>query len=276
MSQLNTQIAIRLLSHEDSNRQALKEQAEQLAKALGLVLLRPEDINTQSNHFPFYLEVTDTRLQLRDNTHPKFMPLYVDFLSGKLQHRQRFGGGRGELIAKAIGIKNIKKGEPPLSVLDLTAGLGEDSFILASLGCHVTMVERHPIMACLLRDGLTRLDHPELTLSLISVEASDYLSQLNQTDYPSVIYLDPMFPHRDKSALVKKEMQILQQLVGSDPDANEIFSLALQYAKKRVVVKRPRLAPSLVSHDKPHLKPDLQFVGKSCRFDVYFPIKKSN
>jgi 16S rRNA (guanine1516-N2)-methyltransferase len=276
MTELTSQIAIRILCQETDAEHHINPLANQLAiqlaKKLNLVLLDKQDIDKQHYHFPFYLEVTDSRLQLRDNTHPKFTPLYVDFLSGKLQHRQRFGGGRGELIAKAIGIKSVKKNDPALTVLDLTAGLGEDSFILANLGCYVTMIERHPIVACLLRDGLSRLkinfseQNQKLPfyLELIEAEASLYLSQLETENYPSVIYLDPMFPHRDKSALVKKEMQILQKLVGPDNDADRLLDLALHYAKKRVVVKRPRLAPFLMNKS-----PQLQIIGKSCRFDVY-------
>jgi len=284
MTELTNQIAIRILCQETDAEHHINPLANplanqlaiQLAKKLNLVLLDKQDIDNQHYHFPFYLEVTDSGLQLRDNTHPKFTPLYVDFLSSKLQHRQRFGGGRGELIAKAIGLKNIKNNSP-ITVLDLTAGLGEDSFILANLGCHVTMIERHPIVACLLRDGLSRLkinfseqnQKTPFYLEFIEAQASLYLSQLEKENYPNVIYLDPMFPHRDKSALVKKEMQILQKLVGPDHDADSLLDLALNYAKKRVVVKRPRHAPSLFSTDIENGKPDLQVIGKSCRFDVY-------
>lgn len=198
----------------------------------------------------------------------------VDFLEGKLGYRLRHQESK-PLIAKAIGIKPKSK---PL-VWDMTAGLGQDAFVLAKLGCAVRMHERNPIVHCLLADGLRRAreaaeqSSDELlqslldNLSLIEADSLSELSTLIQEDSrqkPDVIYLDPMFPERKKSAKVKKGMQLFHQLVGRDEDAADAFNLAMQAAKKRVVVKRPKGAEIL--GDK---KPSLQFQGKSLRFDVY-------
>lgn len=190
--------------------------------------------------------------------------VYVDFLEGVLAHRKKFGGGKNQLIARAVGIKSKQK----LSVLDVTAGLGRDAFVLATLGCNVLMCERSPVIYALLKDGLERAEKEvwfqQLNLKLIHADAADYLSTITDENRPDVIYIDPMFPEKNKSALVKKEMRVLREVVGDDVDAEKLLSLALVTAKKRVIVKRARLAPLL--SDK---KPDVVYEGKSSRFDVY-------
>lgn len=98
------------------------------------------------------LVLTAEGLELRKCDEPKLGGIRVDFAGGTMAHRRRFGGGRGEAVAKAAG---IKKSYLP-SVVDATAGLGRDAFVLASLGCHVRMIERHPVVAALLDDGLQR------------------------------------------------------------------------------------------------------------------------
>src|SRR5690606_10328681 len=98
-------------------------------------------------------------------------PIFVDFLKGPLAHRRCYGGGRGQMISRAVGLRN----KPFLTVVDVTAGLGKDAFILATLGCDVVMVERNPIMGALLRDGLTRAQEQawfrELKLRFIEDDA---------------------------------------------------------------------------------------------------------
>ena len=189
----------------------------------------------------------------------------VDFLEGALAHRKKFGGGKNQLIAKAIGIKSKEK---PF-VLDVTAGLGRDAFVLATLGCNVVMCERSPVIHALLEDGLKRAEKEawfqQLHLTLIHADAVNYLAAITDENRPDVIYIDPMFPEKTKTALVKKEMRALRDVVGDDVDSEKLLPLALSVAKKRVVVKRARLAPILT-----HLKPSLVFEGKSSRFDVYF------
>jgi len=236
----------------------LQAQAELLAQRWGLALVSKQDDL-------FQLQLTAQRLELVKLDEPKLGAVFVDFVDGAVAHRRKFGGGRGQLIAKAVGLKS---GANP-SVLDATAGLGRDAFVLASLGCTVTMFERSPVVAALLDDGLSRAyQDPEIgpwlqqRLTLKHNNSIDGLAQL--TNSHDVVYLDPMFPHRKKSAQVKKEMRVFQSLVGSDPDADALLPLALNAATKRVVVKRPSYAGYL--NDK---KPSMQLDSKANRFDVY-------
>lgn len=157
------------------------------------------------------------------------------------------------------------RGKDPITVLDATAGLGRDGFLLASSGATVVSCERHAAIALLLADGHWRAQQ--------SGELDDILARwtLQHTDalrlmadwQPDVIYLDPMFPEREKTALVKKEMRAFRELVGEDQDAQALFEAACQYARKRVVVKRPSTGESLGR------KPSHVLEGKSNRFDVY-------
>lgn len=214
------------------------------------------------------LELSDGHLALKNYSPEEASAIWVDFVSGALAHRRKYGGGRGQAIAKAIG---LKPGITP-NVLDATAGLGRDAFVLATLGCEVTLLERSPVLAAMLSDGLARATQDNevsdiiARMSLIHSGAHDYLRKLSTPI--DVIYLDPMFPHRDKSAKVKKEMSLLQQLLGQDEDADALLPLALEKAAFRVVVKRPARAPFLNQQ-----KPTLSLKGKANRFDIY--VKRS-
>ncbi|WP_344704165.1 class I SAM-dependent methyltransferase [Halomonas cibimaris] len=195
-------------------------------------------------------------------------PLYVDFVGGKAGHRRRFGGGRGQLIAKACG---LAKGVTP-SVVDATAGLGRDAFVLASLGAPVLLIERVPAIVALLADGLERAagdaDTAEIAarMQLAPGDAAAELSALVAAAgfAPEVVHLDPMFPHREKSALVKKEMRLFRRLAGDDADAPRLLEAALDVATHRVVVKRPRKAPAV---EGPRVAHTLE--GKTSRYDIY-------
>jgi 16S rRNA (guanine1516-N2)-methyltransferase len=150
------------------------------------------------------------------------------------------------MIAKAVGIQS---GVRPV-VLDATAGLGRDAFLLAQLGCHVTLIERHPLIGALLADGMgrARLDEevgPIVQRMDLRLGNAIEIIQEWSGEPPQVIYLDPMFPHRDKRALVKKEMRVFRPLVGDDDDAALLLAAALALATHRVVVKRPRKAPNV-------------------------------
>ena len=189
----------------------------------------------------------------------------VDFVEGAVAHRRLFGGGTGQMIAKAVG---VQPGVRP-QVLDATAGLGRDAFVLASLGCNMTLIERQPLIAALLEDGLVRARG---SAEVAAIAAQMRLLQGNAIELlsawadeaPQVIYLDPMFPHRDKSALVKKEMRLFRPLVGDDLDAPALLAAALALASHRVVVKRPRKAPCIDG-----AKPTYVLEGKSSRYDIY-------
>jgi 16S rRNA (guanine1516-N2)-methyltransferase len=238
----------------------MEEAAHQLAAELGLPF-------ASDSGAPYQLQLTPAHLQLVETAEDAPGPVFVDFLSGAVAHRHQFGGGRGQTIAKAVGLKG---GNNP-SVVDATAGLGRDAFVLASLGCQVTMVERSAVVAALLADGLHRaLADAELgswlgqRMGLVQADAVSWMNALEEDDFPDVVYLDPMFPHRQKSALVKKEMRLFQKLLGVDEEAGALLSAALRIAKKRVVVKRPDHAPFLAER-----KPTMQITGKKHRYDVY-------
>ncbi|MFP3353450.1 class I SAM-dependent methyltransferase [Pseudoalteromonas sp. SIMBA_153] len=213
----------------------------------------------------FSLHYDDKGLSLYKTDEPKLGAINVDFVTGAVAHRRKFGGGKGQSIAKAVG---LNKGATPV-VLDATAGLGRDGFVLASLGCKVILHERHPVVAALLYDGLQRAYNDseigpwmQQNMSLIFGSSHTLLAQCDSM--PDVVYLDPMFPHREKSALVKKEMRVFQDLVGGDTDADDLLEFAYPLASKRVVVKRPDYAPFL--NDK---TPSMQIKTKKNRFDVY-------
>jgi 16S rRNA (guanine1516-N2)-methyltransferase len=194
--------------------------------------------------------------------------VYVDFVHGAAGYRRRQNEGLRQPLAKAIGIK----GNDRPSLLDATPGLGRDAFVLACLGCRVTMIERSPIVHALLENGLQRaLRNEEVKsiiaqhLHLIAGDACDTLARCKEEERPDVVYLDPMYPHRTKSALVKKEMRMLRGIVGDDEDAPSLLHLALEHAHKRVAVKRPRLAPPLEAE----ISPSMSIEGKNTRYDVY-------
>lgn len=231
----------------------------EVAQNLSLQLQLP--ITTDVKSHRFILAYTEERLELRV-TNERMQPVYVDFFTKELQQRLQKSTPRTELIARAVGIK----GKYYPNVIDTTAGLGSDAIVLAKLGCTVDMIERSPIIAALLQDGLDRgkQKQPELfeNLNLHCEDSRDFLKRYTA----DVIYLDPMFPTRTKSALVKKEMRIIKEIVGSDEDATELFNLAMKVATKRVVVKRPLHAPTITEN-----KPDITYKAKASRFDVYFP-----
>lgn len=195
-------------------------------------------------------------------------PLRVDFAEGRAAHRRRFGGGRGQLVARACG---LAAGVTP-SVIDATAGLGRDAFVLAGLGARVLLIERVAQIHALLADGLARAARDVETAAIVArmqLVLGDAASELEAlvaaSDVaPQVIHLDPMFPHREKSALVKKEMRLFRELAGDDSDAPRLLEAALDVATHRVVVKRPRKAPPI---EGPH--PHHSIDGKTSRYDLY-------
>jgi len=237
------------------------EAAGQWARRLGLEL-------AEEGAADFALQLGEQGLQLLQLGPDSPGPVRVDFLEGAAAHRRQFGGGSGQMIAKAVG---VQPGVRP-QVLDATAGLGRDAFVLATLGCEMQVIERQPLIAALLEDGLARAARD---LEVAPIVARMQLRQGNAIDLmgawqgeaPQVIYLDPMFPHRDKSALVKKEMRLFRPLVGDDMDAPALLQAALALASHRVVVKRPRKAPIIEG-----AKPSYSLEGKSSRYDIY-PLK---
>lgn len=240
-------------------------QAEALSQSLAvknLGVVRPKDIRDVP--VLLFLDEHGLGLQLTGKGAPG--PVRAEFVSGKMGYRREHGGGAGQLVAKAVGLQKTKA---TLHVLDATAGLGQDAFVLASLGCRVTLFERNPVIHALLEDGLARaalnVDCAPIIERMTLREGSsiDWLSSASE-GVADVIYLDPMFPHRDKSALVKKEMQVFRMIVGDDDDSERLLSAALAAATYRVVVKRPRKAPAIEGPE-----PATRIEGKSSRYDVY-------
>lgn len=209
---------------------------------------------TISNEIFPRLNLTTKRLELLISG---FSPLFVDFESQILQKRK--------LQSKNQGLIKACKAVKGSVILDATAGWGRDSALLYSLGAHIIMLERSPIMAALLADGIERLtidEHRCGSIKLIHADSKDYLANLEVNDYPDIIYIDPMHPVRQKSALVKKDMQALQLLFGEDLDALALINAAIGKAKSRVVVKWPQRATAL-------LKPKHTISGSTVRFDLY-------
>ncbi|RUO63738.1 class I SAM-dependent methyltransferase [Pseudidiomarina insulisalsae] len=208
----------------------------------------------------FSLVVTDAGLGLSWHEHPEMKPLTVDFLSGKQAYRGQQANKKDEAIARACMISR------PVTVLDATAGLARDAWVLVQLGAKVTLNERQPLVRALLDDALQRLHaaQPEYQqrLQLAPARAlGDFAA-----DSFDVVYLDPMYPKGDRKqkATVKKDMQMFQQLVGSDADADALLAPACRVARRRVVVKRPLHADFLAGR-----RPDHQVISKKHRFDIY-------
>lgn len=215
----------------------------------------------------FYLCLTTAGLELRQAGTQAPGPIRIDFTTGVMGHRLRFGGGRGQALARAAG---LKPGFNP-TIWDATAGLGRDAFVLASLGCQVTLCERSPVVAALLADALERASlHLEIggwvtqRMRLVHADAAGELPTLASADRPDVVYLDPMYPAGKDHVLVKKEMLALQQILGPDRDSGRLLEIALGCARRRVVVKRPRRAGWL--HER---KLTSAIESKKTRYDLY-------
>lgn len=206
----------------------------------------------------------DGRLHLAARHHPHFKPLAANWADAALQRRIR--DGRNALLPRAIGLHK----QPALRVLDATAGLGRDGYVLAALGAQVTLAERQPLFAELLQDALdhARAD-PVLAASATRIELihGDSRALLDGSRRWDVIHLDPMYPHARRHALPQKEMQLLRELTGGDADADELLHPARCCAELRVVVKRPLHAPFLAG-----VPPSHQLRGKQARYDVYLPL----
>ena len=171
-------------------------EARALARRLSLTLGERcvDDVAQGCDHL---LVLTAERLELRTLGPKAPGPVYADFIGGKVGYRHRHGGGRGQPIARAVG---LKKGANP-SVLDATAGLGRDAFVLASLGCEVTLIERSPIVAALLGDALARAElhaeSAEVTARMRLIEGDAIKEMAALAGRYDVVHLDPMYPHRD-------------------------------------------------------------------------------
>jgi 16S rRNA (guanine1516-N2)-methyltransferase len=210
-----------------------------------------------NHHFDFSgilkIDMTKGEAQIFDHQKNKFS---IDFIGNKLNYAKKKGSLKTELIARALG-----SGRMGMTVLDLSAGLGIDALFLAQLGFNVTSIERNPLIYLALRDASENLPS-DTKIEFIFNDALAYLK--NSSDPVDVIYFDPMFPEKPKSALPRQEMVFFKGLVGSDNDAIEVLQLAQSHlSAERVAVKRPLKAPILGG------KPIAQIKGKLIRFDIY-------
>lgn len=214
----------------------------------------------------FLLQLNLQGLSIQHTAAARQSPVLVDFVGGKAAYRR----GQSEMIAQAIGVAKYL----PMTVVDATAGLGRDAFVLASRGCDVTMIERNPIIHALLNDGLRRaLAAPSTRqaaqrMTLINTDAVTWLQ--SRCEGVDAVYLDPMFPASNKTAAVKKEMQLLHHLLSGQSESTGLLEAARHCAKRRVVVKRGLKAKPLSHHS-----PSYSVKGRSTRFDVYLaPVLK--
>ena len=190
--------------------------------------------------------------------------LKCSFIEGPILHRLKYGKGRGQNLAKAVGMKSNKN----RNIVDATAGLGYDAFILASLGAKVTLIERSDKMYEILQNGINEgvsfggeIEKIINRMDLLFGDSKDILPKLS----PEVIMIDTMYKDRKKTALVKNNMRLVREIVGPDSDYIELLKVALNCAKNRVVLKQPRYADPIDDIRKcSH-----QILGKTIRYDIF-------
>ena len=235
--------------------------SQQLSDVLGLSDILSIDQLTPANGI---FQLVDKQLVLNLLLDGKPDILKFDLAQGEVALRASKVSKSNETVAKAIGCKSHYRP----TVLDATAGMGRDSLIMAMLGCKVIMQERNFAIYHLLENALTRLKDdsffkPEI-IERLSLHQQNSIQSFQTNQEIDVIYLDPMFPERKKSALVKKEMRLFKQVAGEDFDADELLLKSLNSGAGRVVVKRPKGAPQLANR-----KPSHEILAKKFRYDVY-------
>ena len=171
----------------------------------------------------------------------------------------------GEALVKAVRTKGEDR---PLTIVDATAGLGEDALLLAAAGHRVFLFERDPVIAALLKDALNRANGDPLLKDIagrMTLFCEDSIPALSRLSFrPDAVFLDPMFPGRQKSGLVKKKFQLLHLLEKPCEDEKALLSAAFLARPGKIIVKRPENGPYLSGK-----KPDYELKGKNIRYDVY-------
>lgn len=233
------------------------DELRQLASALGIPLVdNPQAATLLLRFRPEGLELSKPDDPLLPGA------LRADFAAQDFRRRLLHPGR--ELLVQAARVRGCRQ---PL-VIDATAGLGRDGFLLAAAGYRVRMIESNPVVAALLADGLERARRsPALAatagrIDLTVGDAREHLPMLPEA--PDVVFLDPMFPERTKSALVRQELRLLQLLDQKNRDADALLCAALAIPAKKIVVKRP-----LKAHPLAAMLPNYTRKGKAVRFDVY-------
>ena len=208
----------------------------------------------------YQLQQTDGGLALTDGR----IQVCADFT--KMLGRLRPDRLGRELLVRAA------KGKRPYdpqhrTAVDATAGLGEDSLLLAAAGWEVTLFEKDPVIAALLRDGLERAGNDSLLSDIVSrmhfVEGDSIAAMPGLVPSPDLILLDPMFPERQKSGLVKKKFQLLKQVERPCEDEEALLEAAVAAHPRKIIIKRPVNGPCLAGH-----KPDYSLSGNTIRYDV--------
>ena len=216
-----------------------------------------EELNEKLSKTKNALSQTDLGLFLTDGN----LSISVDFR--EMLPRIKQSNLQTEMLVKAARIKGQ---DMPQTLIDATAGFGEDSLILAAAGFQVTMYEFDEVIAALLEDGLERArEIPELRdiVGRMKVRCEDSTTALKKLDFtPDVVLLDPMFPTRQKSALIKKKFQLIQQLEKPCSTEKELLEAAEMAKPKRIVIKRPLKGPYLADR-----KPSYSLKGKAIRYD---------
>ena len=233
------------------------DRANSVARELGLRV--EKNLSVASGVVALIVDQEDAWLQEINPNKPG--PVKVDFASPAMMHRRK--GGQNEMLGRAIGIKSNRH---PW-VFDATAGLGRDAYVLADLGCKVTLVERSAVLAFVLQEGLNRavisqFNEVREAAARMSVKCEDSTEICATPD--QVIYLDPMFEERKGSAASKKDLSVLQALHGHSADDQRLIDWAFRQPVSRIVVKRPIKAAPLTASVPSHV-----LKGKSVRFDVY-------
>lgn len=215
------------------------------------------------------LEKMETKLQLIETNEGLTLTDGTLFMRGDLTTmlpRLKNGRLQGEFLIKAAKYKK-NDNYTPLAI-DATAGMGEDSLLLAAYGYQVILYEKNPIIFALLRDSLERAakndDLKEYVSRMKVIEGDSIKALSSMNNSPDLVLLDPMFPQRQKSGLIKKKFQLLQKLECPCDDEFELFSAALSANPQKIVVKRPSKSVFLAER-----KPSYQIAGPSIRYDVY-------
>lgn len=232
----------------------------QLADRLHVPLRDAGAADFKSNQM-FFLSWRDGSLKLLDTELLKAGGLMVE-IDPRAGEQRSWPAPKQGPLAQALGRKTK-------TVIDATTGWGQDALHIFRMGYELTCLERSPVMAELLADGFKRLGELDwmrrlglVPPPLIQGDAIELLANLDSK--PDCVYIDPMFPpKRKKSALAKKSMRVLRDLLGDDMDRQQLFNAAFNAAGKRVVVKSPDYAAPLGD------KPTESFQGKLLRYDIY-------
>lgn len=262
------------------------EKANKLAQLAGLAAAKltvPDATAANNELSPWTLLVKPAELSL---VRPDGLSIEIDFIHGKGTQRSKEANFKSQPLARALGLQKLRnrKTDRP-SIIDATAGFGTDGWMMASLDSDVRLLEASPVLATMLTHALNVVrdtnsaqygsdNHlansalrPENNLSVINTNCVQYLNDANNAS-ADVIYLDPMYPQTRSSALVKKGMQLLHELIGPDDNGSALLSAALKRAEYRVVVKRPRGAPLLEGSE--HFTGQITDVqSPHTRFDIY-------